>query len=114
MPSRIFDDVTRLAGDAATALNGIRSEVETAVKSRIERALAELDVVPREEFEAVRAMAILAREEQERLAGRVAELEAKVADKLAEKPAEKPAAKAAKKPKAEAPAETTPPEDPKA
>jgi len=110
MPSRIFDDVTRLAGDAATALNGIRSEVETAVKSRIERALAELDVVPREEFEAVRAMAILAREEQERLAGRVAELEAKVADKLAEVPTEKPAAKATKKPKAD----TTPPEDPKA
>lgn len=94
MPSRIFDDVTRLAGDAATALNGIKSEVETAVKSRIERALADLDVVPREEFEAVRAMAIVAREEQEKLAERLAALEAK----LAEAPAAAP--KAAKKPKA--------------
>lgn len=92
MPSRIFDDVTRLAGDAATALNGIKSEVETAVKSRIERALADLDVVPREEFETVRAMAILAREEQERLAARIAALEALLAEKAAAKPAKKPKA----------------------
>lgn len=97
MPSRIFDDVTRLAGDAATALNGIKSEVETAVKSRIERALADLDVVPREEFETIRAMAILAREEQEKLAARVAVLEARLAEA-----AEPAAPKPAKKPKADA------------
>lgn len=89
MPSRIFDDVTRLAGDAATALNGIKSEVETAVKSRIERALADLDVVPREEFETVRAIAILAREEQERLAARIDALEAALAEKTAAKPGKK-------------------------
>jgi BMFP domain-containing protein YqiC len=94
MPSRIFDDVTRLAGDAATALNGIKSEVETAVKSRIERALADLDVVPREEFETVRAMAILAREEQEKLAARIAALEAQLAEKAAPKPVKKPKADA--------------------
>ncbi len=101
MPSRIFDDVTRLAGDAATALNGLKSEVETAVKSRIERALADLDVVPREEFETVRAMAILAREEQEKLSDRVAELEARLAETSAPKPA--------KKPKAEPAVDTMPP-----
>lgn len=80
MPSRLIDDVTRLANDAATALGGLRGEVETMVKSRIERVLSELDMVPREEFETVRQMAALAREEQETLARRVAALEAKVAE----------------------------------
>lgn len=85
MPSRLIDDVTRLANDAATALGGLKGEVETMVKSRIERVLAELDVVPREEFETVRQMAALAREEQERLAERVAALEAKLAEAAAPK-----------------------------
>ncbi|SBW03781.1 conserved hypothetical protein [uncultured Alphaproteobacteria bacterium] len=80
MPSRLIDDVTRLANDAATALGGLRGEVETMVKSRIERVLSELDMVPREEFETVRQMAALAREEQEALAQRVAALEAKLAE----------------------------------
>lgn len=80
MQSRLIDDVTRLANDAAAALGGLRGEVETMVKSRIERVLADLDVVPREEFETVRQMAALAREEQERLAERVAALEAKLAE----------------------------------
>jgi len=101
---RLFEDVSRLAGDAATAIGGLRSEVETAVKQRLERMLADLDMVPREEFEAVRAMAAAAREEQERLAARVAELEAAL--KAAPAPTKKPAAKkpAAKKPAAKKPA----------
>lgn len=82
MPSsrpRLFDDVSRLAGDAASAIGGLRSEVETAVRQRIERVLADLDMVPRDEFDAVRDMAAAARDEQERLTARIVELEAKVA-----------------------------------
>ncbi len=90
MQSRLIDDVTRLANDAAAALGGLRGEVEAMVKSRIERVLADLDVVPREEFETVRQMAALAREEQERLAERVAALEAKLAEAA---PKKKPAPK---------------------
>ncbi len=92
---RLFDDVSRLAGDAATAIGGLKDEMETAVKQRLERVLSDLDLVRREEFEAVRAMAAAAREEQEKLAARLAKLEA------AAKPA-KPAA--AKKPAAKKPA----------
>ena len=58
----VLDDIARLATDAAGAAQGVRREVETIVKTQIERLLRELDVVPREEFEAVREMALLARE----------------------------------------------------
>lgn len=97
MPSRLIDDVTRLANDAAAALGGVRGEIETIVKSRIERVLAELDLVRRDEFETVRQMAALAREEQESLAARLAALEAKLAAAEAEpkpEPKKKPAPKA--------------------
>ena len=74
--SRILDDIARLATDAAGAAQGVRREVEAIVKTQIERLLRELDVVPREEFEAVREMALLAREENDKLAARIAALEA--------------------------------------
>ena len=73
--SRILDDIARLATDAAGAAQGVRREVETVVKTQIERLLRELDVVTREEFEAVREMALLAREENDKLAARLAALE---------------------------------------
>ncbi len=76
--SRILDDIARLATDAAGAAQGMRREVETVVKTQIERLLRDLDVVTREEFEAVREMAVLAREENDRLAARLAALEAAV------------------------------------
>ncbi len=76
--SRILDDIARLATDAAGAAQGMRREVETIVKTQIERLLRDLDVVTREEFEAVREMAVLAREENDRLAARLAALEAAV------------------------------------
>ena len=59
--NRILDDIARLATDAAGAAQGVRREVETVVKTQIERLLRDLDVVTREEFEAVREMALLAR-----------------------------------------------------
>ena len=79
--NRLLDDIARVAGGAFGTLAGIRNEVETLVKQRLERFLADLDHVPREEFEAVRAMAEKARLEQEALAKRVAALEAQLAAK---------------------------------
>ncbi|MBN9442365.1 MAG: accessory factor UbiK family protein [Bosea sp. (in: a-proteobacteria)] len=76
--NRFLDDIARLATDAAGAAQGVRREVETVVRTQIEKLLRELDVVPREEFEAVREMALLAREENDKLAARLAALEAKL------------------------------------
>lgn len=73
--SRILDDIARLATDAAGAAQGVRREVETVVKTQIERLLRDMDVVTREEFEAVREMALLAREENDKLSQRLAALE---------------------------------------
>jgi BMFP domain-containing protein YqiC len=73
--NRILDDIARLATDAAGAAQGVRREVETVVKTQIERLLRDLDVVTREEFEAVREMALIAREENDRLAARLKALE---------------------------------------
>ena len=74
-PNRLLDDFARLVTDAAGAAQGVRREVETLAKSQIERLLRDMDLVTRDEFEAVRDMAILAREENERLALRLAALE---------------------------------------
>ena len=75
--ARIFDDVARLMTDAAGVAQGVRREAETVVKTQIERLLASMDVVTREEFEAVREMAVLAREENEKLMKRIEALEGK-------------------------------------
>jgi BMFP domain-containing protein YqiC len=75
--NRILDDIARLATDAAGAAQGVRREVETVVKTQIERLLRDMDVVTREEFEAVREMALLAREENDKLSARLAVLEGK-------------------------------------
>ncbi len=74
----ILDDLARLMTDAAGMAQGVRREAETLAKTQIERLLSTMDVVTREEFEAVREMAILAREENETLAARIAELESKL------------------------------------
>ena len=76
--NRFFDDLARVANGAMGAFAGLRAEVEALVKQRFERLLADMDLVQREEFDAVKAMAQRARGEQEDLAIRVAELEAKV------------------------------------
>jgi BMFP domain-containing protein YqiC len=75
---RIYDEFAKLMTDAAGIAQGVRREVDTAVRSQAERILRELDYVTREEFEAVREMAVLAREENERLSARIATLEAKL------------------------------------
>ena len=77
--NRFFDEVARLMNDAAGVAQGVRREFETLVKTQTERWLRDLDLVKREEFEAVKDMARLAREENEALKARIAALEAKVA-----------------------------------
>lgn len=76
---RLIDDLARVAGGALGTLAGIRDEVEARLRQQFERILAGMDLVTREEFEVVRAMAQAAREEQEKLAARVADLEARLA-----------------------------------
>lgn len=73
--NRIFDDLARVTGGALGALSGVREEIELLVRGRIERVLADMELVPRDEFEAVKAMAAEARAENERLAARLAALE---------------------------------------
>jgi BMFP domain-containing protein YqiC len=75
---RLFDDLSRLITDAAGLAEGARREVETIVRAQFERLLAGMDVVTREEFEAVKEMAAKARGDNEALAARVAALEAKL------------------------------------
>jgi BMFP domain-containing protein YqiC len=76
--NRFFDEVARLMNDAAGVATGVRREFDTVMKTQAERILRELDVVQREEFEAVKEMARLAREENEALTARIAALEAKL------------------------------------
>ena len=72
---RFFDELGKLMTDAAGAAQGVRKEVESVVRAQAENILRELDIVQREEFEAVKAMAQKAREENEQLKQRVALLE---------------------------------------
>jgi BMFP domain-containing protein YqiC len=77
--NRFLDELAKLMTDAAGAAQGMRRDFETMVKAQGERLLREMDVVQREEFEAVKEMAAKAREENEQLAARVAALEAQLA-----------------------------------
>jgi len=87
--NRIFDEMARLMNDAAGVAQGVRREFDTLFRSQAERILRELDVVPREEFEAVKEMAALARDENEALKARIEALEGKAAGK-AKKASEPP------------------------
>lgn len=91
--NRLLDDLARVASGAFGALSGVRGEVEARLKHQFERILSEMDLVPREEFEAVKAMAAKARQEQEALEKRVAALESALT-------ARKPSATRPAKPKA--------------
>ncbi|NEI71419.1 accessory factor UbiK family protein [Rhizobium lusitanum] len=80
-PNRILDEFAKLMTDAAGAAQGVRREIETAFNAHAERWLNSLDIVKREEFEAVREMAIKARDENDALLARIEALEAKLAAK---------------------------------
>jgi BMFP domain-containing protein YqiC len=77
--NRFLDEFAKLMTDAAGAAQGMRRDFETMMKAQGERLLRDMDVVQREEFEAVKEMAAKAREENERLAARVVALESEIA-----------------------------------
>jgi BMFP domain-containing protein YqiC len=77
--NNLFDDFSKLMTDASEVAFGVRREAETALKSQLERLFARMDIVSREEFEAAKQMAVLAREENERLSKRIATLEQQIA-----------------------------------
>ncbi len=79
--NRVFEDFTKLMTDASEMAQGVRREAETAMKSQLERLLASMDVVTREEFEAVKQMAAKARDENEKLTVRLAAFEAELTKK---------------------------------
>jgi BMFP domain-containing protein YqiC len=91
---RIFDDIAKVAGGALGALGSLKQEIESLVKQRMDRFVSDHDLVSREEFEAVKAMASEARAEQERLLARVAELEAAAKPKAAKSATPKRSTKA--------------------
>ena len=92
--NKIFDDISQLMTNAMGVAQGAKDEAETAMKGLVDRWLADRDFVTRDEFEAVRAMAQKAREENAALSARLEALESAAASK--------PAAKAKAKPKAKA------------
>ncbi|MBB4002389.1 MAG: accessory factor UbiK family protein [Aurantimonas endophytica] len=79
-PNRMLDEFARMMTDAAGAAQGVRREMETMFRAQGERLMNQMDIVQREEFEAVRDMAAKARTENETLKRRLADLEAKIAN----------------------------------
>src|SRR4051794_24965040 len=78
-PNRLLDELAKLMTDAAGAAQGVRREVEQAFRAQAERLLNSMEVVQREEFEAVRDMAVKARAENKALTARIEALEARLA-----------------------------------
>jgi BMFP domain-containing protein YqiC len=92
--NRLLDDLARVASGAFNTLSGLREEIELRVRERVERMAADLDLVTREEFDAVRTMATKARTAQDELEAKLARLEAELEEL-------KRARAAAKRPKAD-------------
>lgn len=78
--NRLLDDLSRVATGAFSALTGVREDIESRMREQFEKILARMDVVTREEFDAVQVMASRARAEQEALALRVETLESRLAE----------------------------------
>ena len=86
--NRILDDIAKVANGAISSLVGIKSETEAALRQQLVRLLNEMDLIPRDEFEAMKAVAITARMEQEKQEKRILALEAAIANQTQSK--EKP------------------------
>jgi hypothetical protein len=88
--NRILDDMAKMASGAVSAVTGLKGDAEGILRRQVEKLLADMNLVTREEFDAVKAMAAKARAEQEKLEARVAELEAQLepAHKSAKKKAQ--------------------------
>ncbi len=78
--NRLFDDLARMASGAMGAFTGLREELEARMRDHVERMLGRMNLVRREEFDAVQAMAAKARADQEALEGRLALIEARLAE----------------------------------
>lgn len=76
--NRILDDMAKVASGAVSAVTGLKGDGENFLRRHVEKLLGDMDLVTREEFDAVKAMASKARAEQEKLEARVAELEAQL------------------------------------
>ena len=74
-----LDDLARMAQGVVGGLSGLKHEIDTRLREQLERVLSRMDLVSREEFEVVKAMAAKARDEQEAMAARLVALEAKLA-----------------------------------
>ena len=96
--AKIFDDLAKVAGGAASTLSGLKGEVKSLVRQQVERFLLNVDMVPRDEFDAVQAMAAKARAGQAALETRVRELEKILGIKAQANPKAKPKTKAKAKP----------------
>ncbi len=77
--NKFFDELAKLMTDATGAAQGVRGEIDTLIRGQAERVLRDLDIVQREEFDAMKAMALKAREENAQLDKRIAELEGELA-----------------------------------
>ncbi|MEM9625842.1 MAG: accessory factor UbiK family protein [Pseudomonadota bacterium] len=77
--NRLFDDLAKVANGALHTMSGVRDEIENRMRERVERWLSDMDMVPREEFDAIKAVAQAARAEQEALTARVEALEKRIA-----------------------------------
>jgi hypothetical protein len=97
--NRILDDMAKVASGAVSAVTGLKGDVEGMIRRQLEKLLADADLVTREEFDAVKALAANARAAQEKLEARVVALEVQLADK---QPAKKATAKKATAKKATA------------
>lgn len=75
----VLEGLSKLMTDAMGVAEGVKKEADSVFKAQVERILRDVDVVTREEFEAVKEMAALARDENERLAARLAEMEKRLA-----------------------------------
>lgn len=84
--SRFFDEIAKLMTNATGAAQGFRREIDGLVQSQVERVLGNMQLVKREELDVVRDMAQKAREENDRLAARISELESKLAPSPAPPP----------------------------
>jgi hypothetical protein len=76
--NKLFDEMARLMGDAASVAQGVKREAETVFRTQMERFVADMDLVKREEFDVVKEMVSKARAENDDLKARIAELEAKI------------------------------------
>jgi len=76
--NRILDDMAKVASGAVSAVTGLKGDGENFIRRHLEKLLGDMDLVTREEFDAVKAMAAKARSEQEKLHARVADLEAQL------------------------------------